>query len=154
MERIVTITLHKDSAGEYALTVHPLTLTVAPTYEDEDENQQPVSVKWLLRENPDNPDFPNARQLTVTFGELPSPFTITANNQPLPQNESFTEPVGSTGAEMVTPPVQDLVFMADDAIKLFKYSIAVDTNDNQRIEIDPHVRWRRRGLTRDSILQD
>lgn len=152
MERVVNITLHKDTEGAYALSVAPLTATVSPR----DDAEQPVSLRWILRENPENPglpDAPNARRLTVSFSQVPTPFTVTAPGEPPPPEERYSAPANFDGAEVVTPPVQDLV-RDDDAILLFKYTILVETNDNQEIVIDPYVRWRRRKITRDTLLND
>ncbi|MBI3427961.1 MAG: hypothetical protein HY011_33980 [Acidobacteria bacterium] len=152
MERVVNITLYKDSVGAYSLGVFPLTTTVAPL----DDEGAPVSLRWILRENPENPglpDAPNARRLTVSFSQTPTPFSVVAPGEPPPPEERYSAPANFDGAEVVTPPVRDL---DDDekAIRLFKYTILVETNDNQELVVDPHVRWRRRKISRDTLLQD
>lgn len=152
MERVVNITLHKDTQGTYSLGVQPMTATVAPS----DDEGEPVSLRWILRENPENPGWPaapNARRLTVSFSQLPTPFTVVAPGEATPAEERYSVPANLDGAEVVTPPVQEL---ADDdtTIRLFKYTILVETNDNQELVVDPHVRWRRRKMTRDTLLHD
>ena len=150
MEMVVTVTLLKDAEGKYALNLNKSTVTVAQNY-DNDGALEPVNVRWLLREDEANPDFPNARKLTVTFNTLPTPFTITSANDPLPNAEVYATAAFSSGVG--TADVQDAdVLLGDSDVLLYKYTITVETNDNQQIVLDPHVRMRRGHVTRGDIF--
>jgi hypothetical protein len=147
MERIVTVTLHKDSAGQYSLSLSTLTTVISVL--DEDDN--PVNVRWVLLEDPTNPGFPNARKLTASFDVIPTPFTIT--NGPLPAGEDYITASNGNGADVATAPVQDsAVGQGENATRLYKYKVIVETNDNQQIVLDPHVRVNRRKITRGTVL--
>ena len=118
MEMVVTVTLLKDSDGQYSLNLNKPTVTVSPLYEDSGDFDT-VNVRWLLREDEAHPNFPNnAKQLTVTFNTLPTPFTLTSDAG-LPSTEVYVVGAllrnvttstsrnagrsGSTGSTGVTP---------------------------------------------------
>lgn len=148
MERIITVTLHKDSAGQYSLSLSSLTTVVSVFDEDDD----PVNVRWVLLEDPANPDFPNARKLTASFDVIPTPFTITQG--PLPTTEDYITASNGSGADVATANVQDnAVARNENATQLYKYKVIVETNDNQQIVLDPHVRVRRRKISRETVLE-
>lgn len=148
MERIITVTLHKDSAGQYSLSLSPLTTIVSVL----DEDDGPVNVRWILLEDPANPGFPNARKLTASFDVIPTPFTITQG--PLPAVEDYITASSGSGADVSTANVQDsAVGTSSNATRLYKYKVIVETNDNQQIVLDPHVRVRRRKISRETILE-
>ncbi len=149
MERVITVTLHKDTAGNYSLSIHPLTVIVSVI----DEENANVNVRWILNEDPANPDFPNARKLTATFSQVPTPFTLTSSGEPLPAAENYTTPASGSGAEVATAPVQEsAVGGRENDIAIYKYNVSVETNDNKTITLDPDVKVRRRKITRDTIL--
>lgn len=143
MQKIVNITLHKDSTGNYAVSVVPSVITVAVLDEDDD----PVTVKWVLREPNDNINFPNASQLAVSFSDLPTPFTITSGSDPLPATEQYITAPNGDGAAVETPVAQDHLQKNENS-KLHKYTVTVKTMDGQEIVVDPHVRFVRRRLSR------
>lgn len=147
MQRTVTVTLSKDTEGKYSLSVFPLTITVAP----EDEDRNPINVKWVLQEAEENPGQPNARQLTASFDEIPTPFTIVTQGTLPPTVENYSTPEGSAGAGAVSPQVRDTAVGNEtgDEVKLYKYTIRVETNDGQKLTIDPHIKVRRQRLGRD-----
>lgn len=147
MERIITVTLHKDSAGQYSLGLSSLTTVVSVVDEDND----PVNVRWVLLEDPTNPGFPNARKLTASFDVIPTPFTIAQG--PLPPTEDYVTAAYGSGADVATANVQDsAVGGNENATQLYKYKVIVETNDNQQIVLDPHVRVRRRKISRETVL--
>lgn len=147
MERIITVTLHKDSAGQYSLSLSSLTTLVSVLDEDND----PVNVRWVLLEDPTNPGFPNARKLTASFDVVPTPFTI--SDGVLPATEDYITAPNGNGAEVSTANVQDsAVGQAANSTNLYKYKVIVETNDNQQIVLDPHVRVNRRKITRGTVL--
>lgn len=149
MEKEVTVKLIKDSEGNYALNVTPLTITVSPRVEDEVESNEPVRVKWVLIEDPENPGFPNAKQLTASFKATSTPFSVPTSGPPPSATESYSTPAGATGAEVASNRVQDTsVGQDENAISLYGYSISVQTNDGKTITLDPHVRVRRRSISR------
>jgi len=151
MERVVTIRLIKDTDGNYALNVTPLAITVSPILEDDDgvELDEPVRVKWVLVEDPETPGYPNAKQLTASFKTTSTPFSVPTPDPPPSATESYSTPVGTTGAEVTSNGVQDTAVGQDqNAISLYGYSISVQTNDGQTIAIDPHVRVLRRSIRR------
>ena len=149
MERVITVTLHKDTIGNYSLSIHPLT-TIVSVLDEENAN---VNIRWILNEDPANPGFPNARKLTATFTRIPTPFTITSPNESLPAVENYMTPASGSGAEVATAPVQNsAVGVNEDDVALYKYNIAVETNDNKTITLDPDIKVRRRKITRDTIL--
>ncbi|HEX4951600.1 MAG TPA: hypothetical protein VFZ34_33390 [Blastocatellia bacterium] len=148
----VNVTLHKDSAGNYSLSINPLTALVS--HQAEDDGGNPVTVTWVLREDPNNPDFPNATRITASFKNLPTPFT----NDGLP--ESYTTTVNSTaaydlspqgpGAIVVTPAVRrDAVGDGDE--RLFAYTITVRTKDGTDVLLDPHIRVRRQKISKGNM---
>jgi hypothetical protein len=148
MQKTVTVKLFKDTEGNYAINVTPLIVTVSPL--DEDDNL--VSINWVLIEDPSNPGIPNARQLTASFDLVPTPFTTVVPGSAPPLAENFSTPESSTGAMATTPAVQDTaVGINDDDSKLYKYIITVETNDGQRIDLDPHVRVLRRKISRNHV---
>ncbi len=147
MERIVTVTLHKDTTGQYSLSLSSLTTLISVL----DEDDEPINVRWVLLEDPTNPDFPNARKLTASFDVIPTPFTIAKG--PLPATEDYVTSANGTGAEVTTGTVQDgAVGQQENASKLYKYKVIVETNDNQQIVLDPHVRVNRRKITRSTVM--
>lgn len=146
MEKTVTVRLFKDSDGQYGVNVNPLIVTVAPL----DEDGNPVNINWVLVEDPSNSGIPNARLLTTSFDASPTPFTVSAPGAALPPPDNFVTADNSNGAMATTPNVQDsAVGPLDENSKLYKYTITVETNDNQRIIVDPHVRVIRRRISRD-----
>lgn len=148
MERIVTVTLHKDSTGEYSLSLSSLTTVVSVLDEDDD----PVNVRWVLLEDPTNPGPPSARKLTASFDVIPTPFTIPQG--PLPTSEDYITATNGSGAEVATANVQDSsVGTGQNATRLYKYKIIVETNDNQQIILDPHIRVRRQKVSRETVLE-
>jgi hypothetical protein len=148
MQKTVTVRLFKDTEGNYAINVTPLIVTVSPL--DEDDNQ--VSINWVLIEDPSNPGIPNARQLTASFDLVPTPFTTLVPGASLPLVENFSTPESSTGAMATTPAVQNTsVGINDDDSKLYKYLITVETFDGNRIDLDPHVRVLRRKISRNHV---
>ena len=151
MEMVVTVTLLKDSAGQYSLNLNKATVTVAPLYEDDEGDFNTVNVRWLLREDEANPNFPNnAKQLTVTFNTLPTPFTLTSEAG-LPSTEVYV--VGAFSPGVVTADVQDAAVDPEaKAVRLYKYTIQVDTHDGKQLVLDPHVRVRRSHVTRGDIF--
>ena len=150
MERIIKITLHKDSDGNYSLSPNPLTTLVSVLDEDDD----PVNVRWVLTEDSGNPGFPNnARRLIASFDVIPTPFTVTSGNEPLPNEENYITASLGVGADVSTANVQDgSVGSNPNDSRLYKYKIIVETNDNQQVVLDPDIRVRRRKVTRDTIL--
>ncbi len=145
MEKTVRVTLFKDTDNQYAVSITPLIVTVSPF--DEDDN--PVKVNWILVEDPTNPGFPNAKSLSANFDASPTPFSVVVPGAPLPPPDGFITGENSTGAMATTPDVQiGSVGPVDDNSKLYKYTIVVETNDNQRIVVDPHVRVIRRRISR------
>lgn len=150
MEMVVTVTLLKDSDGQYSLNLNKPTVTVSPLYEDAGSFDT-VNVRWLLREDEANPNYPNnAKQLTVTFNTLPTPFTLTSE-QGLPSTEVYVAGAFSPG--VVTADVQDAAVDAEKgAVSLYKYTIQVDTHDGKQLVLDPHVRVRRSHVTRGDIF--
>jgi hypothetical protein len=146
VEKTVTVKLFKDTDGSYAVSVTPLIVTVSPL----DEDSNPVIVNWALVEEPTNPGIPNARQLTASFDLVPTPFTVIVPGALLPLAENYSTPESSSGAMATTPNVQDgSVGAAEENTRLYKYTITVETNDGQRIVVDPHVRVMRRRISRD-----
>ncbi|MBS1808912.1 MAG: hypothetical protein JST84_12185 [Acidobacteria bacterium] len=150
MERIIKVTLHKDSDGNYSLSPNPLTTLVSVI----DEDGEPVNVRWVLAEDPGNPGFPNnARKLTASFDAIPTPFTVTSGNEPLPNQENYITASLGVGADVSTANVQDSSVGGDlNDSQLYKYTIVVETNDNQQVVLDPNIRVRRRRVTKDTIL--
>lgn len=147
MERIVTVTLNKDSEGNYSLNLSSLTTEISVL----DEDDQPVNVRWVLLENPANPGFPNARKLTASFDVIPTPFTVPGGQ--LPSVENYVTAPNGAGADVATANVQDgAVGQNVAAIRHYKYTIIVETNDNQQIVLDPDIRVRRRKITRETVL--
>lgn len=147
MERIITVTLHKDSSGQYSLSLSTLTTDISVL----DEDGNPINVRWVLLENPTNPGFPNARKLTASFDVIPTPFTIPGGA--LPNEENYVTASHGTGAEVATANVQDSsVGSNEQAVQLYKYKVIVETNDNQQIVLDPHIRVRRRKISRETVL--
>jgi hypothetical protein len=147
MERIITVTLHKDSSGQYSLSLSTLTTDISVL----DEDGNPINVRWVLLENPTNPGFPNARKLTASFDVIPTPFTLPGG--PLPNEENYVTAANGSGAEVATAPVQEnSVGQQEAAVQLYKYKVIVETNDNQQIVLDPHIRVRRRKISREVIL--
>jgi hypothetical protein len=147
MERIITVTLHKDNIGQYSLSLSSLTTLIS--VEDEDGN--PINIRWVLLEDPTNPDFPNARKLTASFDVIPTPFTIASG--PLPPTEDYITAGYGAGADVATGNVQDQsVGQSENATRLYKYKVIVETNDNQQIVLDPHVRVNRRKVTRGTVM--
>lgn len=149
MERIITVTLNKDVDGKYSLNMSTLTTVVSVLDEDDD----PINVRWVFLENPDNPGYPNARRMTASFDVIPTPFTITGDGEPLPKVENYSVAYAGDGSDVSTPDVQNgAVGPNQTDTKLYKYTVVVETNDNQQIVLDPHIRVRRRKLTRDGML--
>jgi len=147
VERIITVTLHKDSSGQYSLSLSTLTTDLSVL----DEDGNPINVRWVLLENPTNPDFPNARKLTASFDVIPSPFTLPGGS--LPSEENYVTAPNGSGAEVATANVQDsAVGQPETSVRLYKYTVVVETNDNQQIVLDPHIRVRRRKISREVIL--
>lgn len=147
MERIITVTLNKDSEGHYSLNLSSLTTEISVL----DEDDQPVNVRWVLLENPTNPGFPNARKLTASFDVVPTPFTVPGG--PLPSEENYSTAPHGSGADVATANVQNSAVGASlAAVKHYKYTIIVETNDNQQIVLDPDIRVRRRKITRETVL--
>ncbi len=148
----VNVTLYKDSDGKYSLSINPLTALVS--HQADADNGNPVTVTWVLREAPDNPDFPNATRITASFKQSPSPFT----NDGLPENYITT--INSTaaydlspqgpGAIVVTPAVRpDAVGNGDE--RLYNYSITVRTKDGTDVLLDPHIRVMRQKITKGTM---
>lgn len=148
----VNVTLHKDDAGNYSLSIDPLTALVS--HQAEDDGNNPVTVAWVLREAPNNPGFPNAVSITASFKVLPTPFT----NDGLP--ESYTTAVNSTaaydlspegpGAIVITPGVRRDAVGNDDE-RLFSYTITVRTKDGTDVLLDPHIRVMRQKISKSSM---
>lgn len=148
MEMVVTVTLLKDSDGQYALNINKPTVTVAPRYDD-DGDLETVNLRWLLREDESNPGFPNAKKMSVTFNKVPTPFTITSGGSP--NTEVYVAGAFSPG--VITANVQDESVGDDEAaVRLYKYTIIVETHDDQQIVLDPDVRVRRSHVTRRDIF--
>lgn len=145
MERVITVTLQVDSDGNRALSLHPETTPVSIV----DEEGEPVTVRWVLLEESPNP--PIARKLTVTFTNLPTPFNDTGSSSTV---ETYVAYAGPSGV------VTDIVLNTavgpnNNDVRLYKYNVAVETIDNQILEvvnIDPHISVRRRKITKDTIL--
>lgn len=148
MEMIVTVTLLKDNEGRYSLNLNKTTATVSPLDEDGEE----VTLRWLLREDEANPDYPNnARSMTASFNRFPTPFSDAAASGTVPSAEVYT--IAPFTAGVVTPVVMDSAVGADEsAVSLYKYTVTVETNDNQQVVLDPHIRVRRRSVTRGDIF--
>lgn len=144
---VVSVTLHKDAAKNYSLDISPLTSIVS--FRDDEEN--PVTVNWVLQEDPMNPDFPNAVSLTASFKETASPF----NNSGLPENYTTAanstsgdgEPPTGPAAEVLSPPVRQDAVGTGNA-KLYGYTIIVKTKDGKDVILDPHVKVRTQSITR------
>ncbi len=145
----VNVTLHKDDDGKYSLSIDPLTALVSHRAEDDDNN--PVTVTWVLREAPNNLNVPNATRITASFKKIPTPFT----NDGLPEN--YTTTLNSTaaydlspqgpGAIVVTPAVRvDAVGNGDE--KLYDYTITVRTKDGTDVLLDPHIRVMRQKISK------
>jgi hypothetical protein len=154
MERVITVTLYKDTAGNYSLSVSPLTVNLSVL----DEEDAPVNVRWILKEEPTNPGYPNVRKLTASFDIIPTPFTIIKFGESLPTVENYVTPLfgesaADPGAEDTTANVQnDAVGPMLGDVSHYKYHIVVETNDNQQITLDPHIRVSRKRITKDSVL--
>lgn len=147
MERVITVTLHVDSGGNHALSLHPQTVIASVI----DEEGEPVNIRWVLLEETPTPDAPIARKLTVTFTQLPTPFN-NGSNAPTPETYvAYAGPSGvGTGLILNTA-----VGTNDDDVRLYKYNVTVETADNKQLElvnIDPHISVRRRKITKDTIL--
>lgn len=138
MRKIVSVTLHKDSADNYAVSITPTITTVAAL----DEDDQNVTVRWILQEPEDNPGFPNASQLIVSFSDLPTPFTIASPGQPLPATEQYQTQPNGNGASVETPIAQDRLAAGENS-RLYKYTVTVKTNDGKEVVADPHVKFKR-----------
>lgn len=156
MERVVSITLFKSPAGEYTLNISPLNVPVSPR----DAEGAEMQVRWLLQENPTNPDYPNAKKLVVKFNRIPTPFTIVKKGEVLPDQENYITAVfssdGDPKAEIVTASVRDdSVGQGQNDEEPYKYTISVITKDDQEVkanDLDPWVRVRRRSITTRDML--
>ena len=147
MERVITVTLLVDSGGNYALNLHPQATIVSVL----DEEDNPVNVRWVLQEEPPNPGSPIARKLIVTFTRLPTPFNNGSASSPV---ETYVAYIGPSGV-MTDIVLNTAVGQNENAIRLYKYNVTVETNDDRTLElvnIDPHISVRRKKITKDTIL--
>ena len=146
MERVITVTLHVDSGGNHALSIHPQT-TIASVIDEEGEM---VNIRWILREESPNPGSPIARKLTITFTRLPTPF----NNGSAATAENYVAYLGPSGV-MTDIILNTAVGPNENDVRLYKYNVAVETSDNKQLElvnIDPDISVRRRKMTKGTIL--
>lgn len=145
MERVITVTLHVDSDGNQALSLHPQTTIVSVV----DEEGDPVNIRWLLLEESPNP--PVARKLTVTFTNLPTPFNDSGAAAAVESYVAYAGPSGvATGLVLDTA-----VGSSENAVHLYKYNVEVETTDNKIVKLvnlDPDISVRRRRVTKDTIL--
>jgi hypothetical protein len=143
--RVINVSLHQDSQGNYSLNLHPLTTTVSVDTEEGDT----VNIRWILVEDPENPASFLAHKLTVTFNITPTPFSGT----PAPTVETYVAYRGPAG--VVTSQVVDSsVGEGSDDVHLYKYNVTVETTDGKTvnlINLDPHIKVTRRTLTRKSL---
>lgn len=147
MERIITVTLHVDSDGNHALSLHPQT-TIASVFDEEGEA---VNIRWILREESTTPDSPIARKLTVTFTKLPTPFNDGSASSTAENYVAYFGPSG-VATDFV---LNTAVGLNENDVRLYKYNVVVETSDNKTLElvnIDPHISVRRRKITKDTIL--
>jgi hypothetical protein len=145
MERVITVTLHVDSDGNQALSLHPQTTIVSVV----DEEGDPVNIRWILQE--ESPHPPTARKLTVTFTRLPTPFNDSGVATPV---ESYVAYVGPSGVATDTV-LETAVGSNENAVRLYKYNVEVETTENKTVKLvnlDPDISVRRRKITKDTIL--
>jgi hypothetical protein len=143
--RVVNVSLHQDSDGNYSLNLHPLTTTVAVITE-EDEN---INIRWILVEDPENPASFLAHRLIVTFTLTPTPF----NTSPSPTVETYVAYRGPAG--VLTSHVLDgAVGRDENAVRLYKYNVTVETTDGKTVNLvnlDPHIKVRRKMMTKSTL---
>lgn len=154
MKRRVKVTLYKDSLGNYAVTAKPPLITLGQSFESDDGTQtSPMTLTWILEEHEENPNPPNAKRLTIKFGDN-SPFEKDASNE-------YVASVGVDGAQVETAAIK--VGNTAEDLTLYKYDVEVvakgtdlDENGNLKdvvVRLDPHIRAKR-GTVRKSDLVD
>ncbi len=143
--RVINVSLHQDSAGNYSLNLHPLTTTVA-VFTEEDEN---INIRWILVEDPENPASFRAHKLIVTFTLTPTPFNAT----PSPTVETYVAYRGPAGV-VTSHVLESAVGRDEEAVRLYKYNVTVETTDGRTVtlvNLDPHIKVRRKTLTRATL---
>lgn len=152
MNRIVKITLHKDPMGTYAIVPTPPLVTLAEEVELAGNRVETMTLTWVLEEHPDNPDQPNARKLTIKFGDS-SPFVNDTTG-------TYITEIGTDSGEIATDRVR--VGSAGEDFRLYKYDIVVTAKGTEQddngafkdvdVNLDPHVRVRRGTVSVRQIL--
>ena len=143
--RVINVSLHQDSDGNYSLDLHPLTTTVSVDTEEGDA----VNIRWILAEDPETPASFLAYKLTVTFNITPTPFS----GSPAPIAETYVAFRGPSG--VVTSQVLDSAVGGDNNdVRLYKYNVTVETTDGRTVNLvnlDPHIKVRRQTLTKNTL---
>lgn len=143
--RVINVSLHQDSNGNYSLDLHPLTTAVSVDTEEGDI----VNIRWTLAEDPENPASFLAHRLIVTFNITPTPF----NDGPAPTVETYVAYRGPSG--VVTSQITNSAVGDDPGDEqLYKYNVTVETNDGKTVNLvnlDPHIKVCRKTLTRNRL---
>lgn len=143
--RVINVSLHQDSDGNYSLDLHPLTTAVSVDTEEGDT----VNIRWTLAEDPENPASFLAHRLIVTFNITPTPFNDGAS--PIP--ETYVAYRGPSG--VVTSQILDnAVGEGLSDVRLYKYNVTVETTNGQTVNLvnlDPHIKVARRTLTKNRL---
>lgn len=154
MEKTVKVVLFKDSVGAYALSTIPaIPITLAEEAQLDDDSVEEMTVRWVFEEHADNPDKPNAKQMTIKF----------RNGSPFMNDSTgvYSEPIGTDGAEVVTTAVRN--GSAGQSFRFYKYDVEVlvkgkDKDEqgdwiDEKVILDPHLRIKR-GTVRAKDLVD
>lgn len=132
MTPIISIKLLKDSDNNYAIDVHPTTLSVSP--EDSGDDQFVTLTFDLI---PDVPP-PHQAKAVVTFTKTPF------------DEENGVGHTVLAGAPAVFASLRsDAVGAADNSVAIYKYTINVTTPEGTELPpLDPQVMVRRKGVNR------